>query len=117
MLTGHQVRVLEALRAAPSTGNAQPWQVILREGKLFFAAQEDATYYRLSGRRGFHLVDAGIGMANILLARRDMTETSDVSGRVPSPASWTLLSDAPDLRAELGLPGNMRLIASIPLPA
>jgi nitroreductase len=123
-LTSAQARALQALRAAPSTGNAQPWQVVIRKGTLFLAVQVDATYYVLSGNRGYHLVDAGIGMANLWLALRDMTEIRPgISDRVPNPLAesghvprWTLLDEQPDLSAELGLPGNMRLVASIPLP-
>ncbi|MBM3323591.1 hypothetical protein FJY69_08970, partial [candidate division WOR-3 bacterium] len=48
-LTAAQMRVLEALRAAPSTGNAQPWHVVIRPGTLCLAVQVDATYSVLSG--------------------------------------------------------------------
>lgn len=122
-LPAASARALAALRAAPSTGNAQPWHVVIRRGTLFLAVQVDATYSVLSGNCGYHLVDAGIGMANLWLALRDMTQTSDVRDRIPSPPEsgqvpkWTLLDEQPDLNAELGLPGNMRLIASILFPA
>lgn len=97
-----QRKVLEALRAAPSTGNARPWRVVLREGLLYLAVKEDAGYYRLSGNVGYHLVDAGIGMANLSLALKALDR----------PAPWTLL----DKSDELALPDNLRLIGSVPLP-
>jgi nitroreductase len=106
-LTGFQTEVLEALRASPSTGNAQPWCAVLLGGVLYFSVREDARYYRLTDNVGYHLVDAGIGMADISLALRALGH----------PANWTLLDNTADARARLALPGSVRLIGSIPLSA
>jgi nitroreductase len=100
-------KVLEALRASPSTGNAQPWCVVLSDGFLHLAVRTDARHYRLSGNVGYHLVDAGIGMANAWLALKAL-------GR---PASWRLPSDEPNLRARIGLADNYLPVGSIPVGA
>jgi nitroreductase len=104
--TGLQTKVLEALRASPSTGNAQPWCIVLSGGLLYLAVRTDARYYRMSGNVGYDQVDAGIGMANVALALAAL-------GR---PQQWTLLTDDHRLRIELALPDSFRLIASITLP-
>jgi nitroreductase len=104
-LTDAESKALEALRASPSTGNAQPWCVVLSDGLLYLAVRADARYYQLSGNIGYHLVDAGIGMANVRLALR-------TSGR---EAAWRLLRDEPGLRGRLGLAANYVPAGAVPL--
>jgi nitroreductase len=104
-LTELEAKVLEALRAAPSTGNAQPWCVVLSDGLLFLGVKTDARYYQLSGNVGYDQVDAGIGMANVSLALEALK----------LPARWQLLPNDATERDRLGIAENVRLVASIPL--
>jgi nitroreductase len=104
-LTELEAKVLEALRAAPSTGNAQPWCVVLSDGLLFLGVKTDARYYQLSGNIGYDQVDAGIGMANVSLALEALK----------LPARWQLLPNDATERDRLGIAENVRLVASIPL--
>jgi len=106
-LTDAESKVLEALRASPSTGNAQPWCVVLSDGLLYLAVRADARYYQLSGNVGYHLVDAGIGMANVRLALKALNREH----------GWRLLGDEPALRVRLGLADNYLLAGSIPTGA
>jgi nitroreductase len=94
--------VLEALRSSPSAGNSRPWRVILRGDELFYCVDSGAGFYRLY-RNDYPLLDGGIGMASVTLALR-------ARGR---PAFWNLIDESPALRAELGLPPAVRLLASI----
>lgn len=103
-LSAHEARVLEALRCAPSAGNARPWRVILRGDELFFCVDTGAGFYRLY-RNDYPLLDGGIGMANLGLALSAL-------GR---PAFWNLIDESPALRADLGLPPSLRVLASINL--
>jgi nitroreductase len=107
VLTELEARVLEALRASPSTGNAQPWCAVLSGGLLFLGVRTDARYYRLSGDVGYDQVDAGIGMANVSLALEALKH----------PTRWQLLLNDAAERNRLGMAGNIRLVASIGLKA
>jgi len=104
-LTELESKVLEALRASPSTGNAQPWCVVLSGGLLFLGVRTDARYYRLSGNVGYDQVDAGIGMANVSLAIEALKH----------PSRWQLLLNDATERDRLGLAENVRLVASVQL--
>jgi hypothetical protein len=104
-LTELESKVLEALRASPSTGNAQPWCVILSGGLLFLGVKTDARYYQLSGNVGYDQVDAGIGMANISLAIE----------AIKHPARWQLLPGDAAEHNRLGMAENVRLVASVQL--
>ncbi len=106
-LTGFQEKVLDALRRAPSAGNSRPWRVVLRHGICYLSVKLDTPYYRIAKAtaKGYHLVDAGIGMANISLAL----------AAFGADAEWTLLDDDAELRDRLGLPDNHQLIGSVPL--
>jgi len=105
-LSGLQTNLLDALRRAPSAGNARPWRVILRADRMFYCVDTAVGFYR-TYKVDYPLVDAGIGMANISLALKAL-------GR---PQQWALLNDEPGLRARLQLPPNVRLVASIALEA
>ncbi len=94
--------VLAALRCSPSAGNARPWRVILRGDRMFYCVDTAAGFYRRY-RNDYPLLDGGIGMASVTLALRSI-------GR---PADWELLDESPALRADLGLPPSVRLLAAI----
>jgi nitroreductase len=104
-LTQIEAKVLEALRASPSTGNTQPWCAVLSDGQLFLGVRSDSRYYQLSGNVGYDQVDAGIGMANVTLALEALK----------CPARWQLLPRDAAERDRLGMAENVRLVASIPL--
>jgi len=103
-LSGLQTNLLDALRRAPSAGNARPWRVILRANRMFYCVDTAVGFYR-TYKVDYPLVDAGIGMANVALAFKALKQARP----------WTLLTDDHRLRAELALPPNLRLVASIPL--
>jgi nitroreductase len=105
-LTGIEAQVLDALRRAPSAGNARPWRAILRNGRLTLCADAAAGFYRLY-RVDYPSLDAGIGMAHVTLCL----------GELGIDTEWRLLDDTPELRAELGLPATVRPFAEIELPA
>lgn len=104
-LTGIEAQVLDSLRRAPSAGNARPWRVVLRDGRLTLCVDTAAGFYRRY-RVDYPSLDSGIGMAHVTLCL----------GELGIDSKWRLLGDAPELRAELALPPQVRPVAEIDLP-
>lgn len=102
-----QELVMDALRHAPSAGNSRPWRVVIRGGLAYLSVKLDTPYYLMSKgvRLGYHLLDAGIGMANVSLALMAL-------GQDPA---WALVGDE-DLGRKLRIPDNHQLIAAAALP-
>ncbi len=101
-LSAQEAHVLDALRSAPSAGNSRPWRVILRGDEMFYCVDSGAGFYRRY-RNDYPLLDGGIGMANLMLALRSQGRTAD----------WNLVDESPALRADLGLPPSVRVLATI----
>ncbi len=69
-VAGAYASALDALRLAPSAGNAQPWRVVRKasDGSLhLFLRNMRRMYYE----RGLHNIDIGIAMSHLELAARD----------------------------------------------
>ncbi|UCG42840.1 MAG: hypothetical protein JSU73_13435 [candidate division WOR-3 bacterium] len=100
-----QEKVMDALRHAPSAGNSRPWRVVIHGDLAYFCVAQNTPYYRMTRavRWGYHLVDAGIGMANVSLAVAAL-------GR---EAQWELVGDRLEARQMLGLPPDVQLIGKI----
>ena len=106
-LSQFQKRVMDALRHAPSAGNSRPWRVVFHGDSAHFCVTKNTPYYRMARavRWGYHLLDAGIGMANVSLALAAL-------GR---EAHWELVGDRPEIRQTLGLPPDVELVGTIRL--
>lgn len=102
-----QEKVMDALRHAPSAGNSRPWRVVIDKGFAYYCVTQNTPYYRMARavRWGYHLLDAGIGMANVSLAMAAL-------GR---EAQWELVGDRPEMRQILGLAPDVQLIGTIRL--
>jgi nitroreductase len=106
-LNPFQEKIMDALRHAPSAGNSRPWRVVIHEGLAYFCVTQNTPYYRMARavRLGYHLLDAGIGMANVSLAMAAL-------GR---EAQWELVGDQPEVRRMLNLPPEVQLIGTVRL--
>ncbi len=106
-LSPFQEKVMDALRHAPSAGNSRPWRVVIHGDFAYFCVALNTPYYRMSRavRWGYHLLDAGIGMANVSLAMAAL-------GRA---AQWELVGDRPEARQMLDLQPDVQLIGKIRL--
>jgi len=76
--------LIEAARAAPSAGNAQPWRFLWREGTLYLYVRRDRAFYRV-----YRYHDGGCCMANVTLALRSLSPSLR--------ADWHLLGEEDDL--------------------
>lgn len=95
---------LETARRAPSWRNTQPWRFVITEDALVVTASRPAEQIGLP----YYRLDAGIAMSHISLV---------ALGADIEPA-WKLdPAELAGLRADLAIPANYDILASLPLDA
>lgn len=69
---GSYAQPLEAVRAAPSASNRQPWRVVRDETGFYFYLERTPGYDKLGGKISFQDIDLGIALCHFELVARDL---------------------------------------------
>jgi hypothetical protein len=85
---GPYLKILEAVRMAPSASNKQPWRIIKQGARFHFYLNEDPIYNNIFKGIQLQNMDMGIAMCHFAMA-------ADALGR---KGQWEIGAEPPDLK-------------------